>query len=46
MEVILKFDCNTIFFDLEKYVRQEDYKGWDPYDQIKSKIFNLSGLHT
>lgn len=45
MEVILKFDCNTIFFDLEKYVRQEDYKGWDPYDQLNSKIFNLSGLH-
>jgi hypothetical protein len=29
------------FNALEKYCNKEDYKGWDPYDGLSSKVFNF-----
>lgn len=28
------------FFKLKQYCEAEDYKGWDPYDGLNSKLFN------
>lgn len=28
------------FLKLKQYCEQEDYKGWDPYDGLNSKLFN------
>lgn len=27
------------FLELQKYCKQEEYKGWDPYDGLNSKVF-------
>lgn len=29
----------TSFIKLEKYCKEEDFKGWDPYDGLTSKVF-------
>ncbi|WP_278372256.1 delta-aminolevulinic acid dehydratase [Segatella bryantii] len=29
---------------LKKYCEKEDYKGWDPYDGLNSKVFNATPL--
>ena len=32
------------FFDLKSYVELNDYKGWDPYDGLKSKFFKMTPI--
>lgn len=32
--------AEKVLFKLEKYVRNENYKGWDPYDALNSKFIN------
>ncbi|MEO6838630.1 MAG: hypothetical protein ABI261_04705, partial [Ginsengibacter sp.] len=27
------------FLELQKYCKEEGYKGWDPYDGLSSKVF-------
>ena len=31
--------------DLDDYCRGENYRGWDPYDGLNSKVFRALGLH-
>lgn len=33
------------FLELKKYCEKENFKGWDPYDGLNSKIFKLLKLH-
>lgn len=32
------------FLELQKYCKQEGYKGWDPYDGLSSKVFQAMPL--
>ena len=34
----------NIFYDLKSYVELNDYKGWDPYDGLKSKFFKMTPI--
>lgn len=36
---------SEIFAQLDAYCRAEDYRGWDPFDGLNSKLFQCSGLH-
>ena len=38
----LKYNINSSFLKLKKYCEDENFKGWDPYDGLNSKIFNLT----
>ena len=43
----MKFDnleLYTSFFKLKEYCEKENYKGWDPYDGLNSKVFNALPL--
>lgn len=41
-----KFDIIDSFLALKNYCEHENYKGWDPYDGLNSKIFNaIPGLN-
>lgn len=33
------------FEQLKNYCEKEEYKGWDPYDGLNSKLFRAFGLH-
>ncbi len=33
-------DVIKSFNKLESYCKKEDYRGWDPYDGLSSKVFN------
>ena len=39
MENNLKFNITYSFIKLKSYCEQEQFKGWDPYDGLNSKIF-------
>lgn len=38
-------DINSSFSKLRKYCENEDFKGWDPYDGLNSKVFHTLKLH-
>jgi rhamnogalacturonyl hydrolase YesR len=38
----LKYNVINSFLQLKKYVEKENFKGWDPYDGLNSKIFQLT----
>lgn len=40
MEHKLKFNIEKSFSSLKSYCEKENFKGWDPYDGLNSKIFN------
>jgi hypothetical protein len=33
------------FLKLKSYCENQDFKGWDPYDGLNSKVFKATGLH-
>ena len=40
----LKCKFEESFLKLKSYCEQENYKGWDPYDGLNSKIFRITPL--
>ena len=36
--------ANKAFISLKEYCEAEDFKGWDPYDGLNSKIFQATPL--
>lgn len=40
----MRSQFNQSFSKLKTYCEQEDFKGWDPYDGLNSKIFNALPL--
>ena len=40
----MKYKITTSFIMLKKYCEQEQYRGWDPYDGLNSKIFQFLPL--
>lgn len=42
MEIKSKYKLEEAFNKLREYCEKEDYKGWDPYDGLNSKIFNAT----
>ena len=37
-------DIADAFYKLKKYCEREDFKGWDPYDGLNSKVFQALPL--
>ena len=40
----LRSNYTTSFIDLKTYCEAEEFKGWDPYDGLNSKLFKATGL--
>ena len=36
---------NDILISLKHYCEKEEYKGWDPFDGLNSKVFKFTGLN-